>query len=262
MKRAIIIALSGLVYFTVSVMLFIPFRMKPVVNYNLFIFPLFVAVFLFLFYKTCTEEEEKRAYIYAFFTGNIMWQVVGEMSSLRVAEGLILQFSDVNIKTMGGYLYVLAGWILLFIMWKTQTVKKQVLFCFMIFIGIWTIELYLDNYSSSIPVALMPKVANAIAAVSVVLGAIVLYAAKKSSSTIQQTVFGGFLYIILSVILMALTQWQKPQTFYLLHERTAIEHEIQAMQEELLYIDELKKQLGLSDSASVSDQLGLKESVK
>ena len=63
MKRAIIIALSGLVYFTVSVMLFIPFRMKPVVNYNLFIFPLFVAVFLFLFYKNCTEEEEKRAYI-------------------------------------------------------------------------------------------------------------------------------------------------------------------------------------------------------
>ncbi len=262
MKRAIIIALSGLLYFTVSVMLFIPFRMKPIVNYNLFIFPLFVAVFLFLFYKTCTVQEEKRAYIYAFFTGNIMWQVIGEMSSLRVTEGLVLQFSDVNIKTTGGYLYVLAGWILLCIMWKTQTVKKQVLFCFMIFIGIWTIELYLDNYSSSIPVARMPKVANTIAAVFVVLGAIVLYYAKKSNSTIQQIVFGGLLYIILSVILMALSQWQKPQKFYLLHERTVIEHEIQAMQEELRYIDSLKKQLGMGDRANVSDQLGLKDSGK
>jgi hypothetical protein len=262
MKRAIIIALSGLLYFILSVMLFIPFRMKPIVNYNLFIFPLFVAVFLFLFYKTCTVQEEKRAYIYAFFTGTLMWQVIGEMSSLRVTEGLILQFSDVNIKTIGGYLYVLAGWVLLFIMWKTQTVKKQVLFCFMIFIGIWNIELYLDNYSSSIPVELMPKVANAIAAVFVILSGIVLYCAKKSDSAVRQIVFGGLLYLTVSVILMALTQWQKPQTFYLLHERTAIEQEIQAMQEDLLYIDELKKQLGIGDSASVSDQLGLKDSGK
>jgi len=79
---------------------------------------------------------------------------------------------------------------------------------------------------------------------------------------VRQIVFGGLLSLTISVILMALTQWQKPQTFYLLHERTVIEHEIQAMQEELRYMDSLKKQLGMGDRASVSDQLGLKDSGK
>jgi hypothetical protein len=51
--------------------------------------------------------------------------------------------------------------------------------------------------------------------------------------------------------------WQKPLTFYLKHERVAIEHEIREMQEEIKYIDELKKQLGMTDDASVSKQLGL-----
>lgn len=259
MKRAIIIALSGLLYFIVSVVLFVPFRMKPIVNYNLFIFPVFVTVFLFLFYKTCTVQNEIRAYLYGFFAGTLMWQVIGEMSSLQVTDGLVKQFSDVNIKTIGGYLYVLSCWVLLYTVWKTKVVKNQVAFCFMIFFGIWTIELYLDNYTSSVPLALMPKIANAIAAVFIVLSILVLYFAKKSQTTIGQTVMGGLLYLTISVVLMALTQWQKPQPFYLLHERTAIEKEIKEMQEELQYIDELKKQLGVSAAGSVAEQMGMKE---
>ena len=83
-------------------MLFVPLRMKPVPNFNLFIFPLFIAGFLYLFYKACSTAMETKAYLYAYFAGMLLWQVLGEMSSLRVNEGLILQFSDVNIKTAGG----------------------------------------------------------------------------------------------------------------------------------------------------------------
>jgi len=70
---------------------------------------------------------------------------------------------------------------------------------------------------------------------------------------------GGLLYLTVSVILMALTQWQKPQTFYLQHERPVIEHEIQALQEELAYIDKLRGELGIDEKAPLSQQLGLKE---
>ncbi len=56
---------------------------------------------------------------------------------------------------------------------------------------------------------------------------------------------------------MSLTLWQKPLTFYLQHEGVAIEHEIKAMQEELAYIDTLKKQLGMTDKAGLSKQFGL-----
>ncbi len=110
MKRTFLIGLSGLGYFIVSLFLFMPFRMKPIENYNLFALPFFAAVFLFLLYKACTVEKDSRGYLFGYFAGIVMWQLFGETASLTVPSGLILQFSDMNIKVLGGYFYVLAGW--------------------------------------------------------------------------------------------------------------------------------------------------------
>jgi hypothetical protein len=257
MKRAIIITLTGLAYFIISVTLFVPLRMKPVVNYNLFMFPAFAAAFLFLFYKTCACASENRAYIYAFFAGLLMWQTLGELASLRVTDGLVRQFSDVNIKTVGGYLYVLAGWILLFIAWKTRVIKEPLAFCLMTFIGIWNVELYLDNYTAKVPVKLMPVVADCLAFAAALAGALALYAAKKASSLNRQTVLGGVLYLMVSIILMAFSQFQKPQIFYLKHEGVVLEQEIKDLQEELAYMAELNRQIGTKDAMSVTNQLGI-----
>ncbi len=197
--------------------------------------------------------------MFALFAGNALWQVIGELASLRVTQGMILQFSDVNIKLVGGYLYVLAGWILLFIMWKTQVLRKRICFCFVIFLGIWSLELYLDNYSSSVPVELMPRVANIIGTVFIIVSMVLLFLARKAASIQKQTVLGGLLYLSVSIVLMAFTQWQKPQTFYLLHEKPMIEHEIKALQEELAYLNQLREKLGIREGASLSEQLSIKQ---
>jgi hypothetical protein len=259
MKRALLIVLAGFCYFFVSVMLFIPLRMKPIPNYNLFFFSFMSIVFLVLFYKACTVSKESTGYLYALFAGNALWQVIGELASLRVTEGLILQFSDVNIKLVGGYLYVLAGWILLFIMWKTQVLRNRICFCFMIFLGIWSLELYLDNYSSSVPIELMPRVANVIGAAFIMACLVILFLSKKAASIEKQTVLGGLLYLSVSIVMMAFTQWQKPQTFYLLHEKPVIEHEIKALQEELANLNQLRQKLGIRDDVSLAEQLSVKD---
>jgi hypothetical protein len=257
MKRAIILALSGFGYLFFAIMLFIPLRMKPVPNYNLFIFPLFTAGFLFLFYKTCSATVESRAYTYAYFAGMLLWQVIGEMASLRVNDGLILQFSDVNIKTVGGYLYVLLGWIVLFMLWKLKALKNPICFCFMIFLGIWSAELYLDNFTANVPLKLMPTVANVLGVIGAALSVWIIVIARSSTAVSKQMVLGGLLYLMLSVVFMSMTLWRKPLTFYLKHEGVVIAHEIKAKQEELAYIDLLKKQIGMRDEESVTNQLGL-----
>jgi hypothetical protein len=257
MKRTIILALIGFVYIFISITLFIPLRMKPIPNYNLFIFPIYIAVFLYLFYKACSTEKESKAYIYAYFAGMLMWQVLGEMSSLRVNEGLILQFSDVNLKTVGGYLFVLLGWIILYMVWKLKALKNPICFGLLIFLGIWTEELYLDNFTATVPLNRMPTIANVLGLIGAALSVWVIYAAKKAATIEKQTVLGGLLYLTFSMVFMSLTLWQKPLTFYLKHERVAIEAEIRGMQEEIKYIDELKKQLGMTDDASITKQLGL-----
>jgi hypothetical protein len=178
-----------------------------------------------------------------------MWQVLGEIASIRVPEGIILQFSGVNIKLLGSYIYVAAFWILLHILWRTKAVANRFLFLMLIFLGIWTFELYMENYSLKIPIDMMPKIANAILVVFLVLTIVILYVARKAATVEKKTVMGGLLYITLSIIIMTLPgngQWRKPQNFYVKYEKPTIENEIKALQEELLYLNKLQEQMGIA----------------
>jgi hypothetical protein len=257
MKRAVLLALSGFGYLFFALMLFVPLRMVPIANFNLFLMPLFIAGFLFLLYRSSNEPVETKAYTYAYFAGMMLWQVLGELASLRVSAGLIQQFSDVNIKTVGGYFYILMGWTILYILWKSKALKNAVCFCFMIFLGIWTAELYLDNFTAHVPLKLMLAIANILGIIGAAVSLWVIFLAKKTSSINRQMALGGVLYLTLSVVFMAGTLWRKPLTFYLKHEGVVIEHEIKCLQEELAYMAELKKQIGMKDDASVTNQFGI-----
>jgi hypothetical protein len=242
MKRTLLIALSGIGYFIVSLMLFLPFRMMPVKNYNLVALPLFAGAFLFLLYKACTASQDSRGYLFGFFAGMVMWQLFGEIPSIRVPAGAVIMFSDMNIKVLGGYFYVTAGWILLGLLWKLKMLNSRVAFVFMIFLGIWSFELYMDNYSARVPMFMMGIIANTVLVVFLIISIYVLYLAKKTSSVERKTVLGGVLYLTLSIVLST-AGWKQPQSFYLKYEVVGLQAELQEVQEELEHIKMLKKQM-------------------
>ena len=245
MLRAITIAILGNLYFIVSLAIFLPFRMKPVENYNLFAFPVMAAIFLGLLYKACTVEKESKGYLYAYFAGIVMWQVVGEIPYIKVPAGKILQFSDMNIKMLGGYFYTLAGWVLLHILVRSGALKRQVAFCFAIFLGIWTFELYMDNYSFRVPLEVMPMVATVIMWVALIVSIVLLIMARKAATVERKTVIGGVLYLTLSIILMSSGQWKKPADFYIKYEGPALVDEQKEVQEEIQYMEHIKTRMAL-----------------
>ena len=150
MWRTIWIALAGQGVFLISVFTMSPLRMweNPVVNYNLYYSSILAGILGWLFYRCCIEENEAKGYLYGFFASIFAWPLIGEVANIPVDKGLITQFSDFNIKGLGGYFYVLSGWALLHIMWRTGALKKSVCVFFMTFLSIWSFELYMDNYSS------------------------------------------------------------------------------------------------------------------
>jgi len=243
MLRAILIALAGLGCFVISVLTMMPLRMQPVENYNLFYLPIMAALFGFLFYRTCTEEKESKAYLYAFFAAVIGWPVIGETAALPVPEGVITQFSSLDIKTLGGYYYVATGWILLKILWRTQSIKNPVAVFLMTFLSIWTFELYMENYSSRVPIDMMPLIANIITAVAVIASLALLYAAKKAATLEKQTVMGCLLYLTVAIIMMSSGQWKTPQSFYLKYEGPHMKHELKELQEEIENFDKMKQEM-------------------
>ncbi len=240
--RTLLIALAGQVFFLVSVLSMIPLRMmeNPVVNYNLFYMPILAMIFFTLFYRTCVEENESRGVIYGFFSALFAWPLIGEVASMPLDEGIVKQFSSINIKLLGGYFYVAIGWIMLKVMWRTKAVKNSLNTFFMVFLGIWTFELYMDNYSSKIPIELMPTIANWVATVFGITSIIILVLAWRTSSLVKKTVLGCILYLTFSLFLMGSSQWKTPSKFYVKYEAAHIGHEIQELQEEQEYLEYLR----------------------
>jgi len=240
MLRAIIIALAGQACFLISVLTMIPLRMKPISNYNLFYLPILAAVFGFLFYRACTEAKESKAYLYAYFAALFGWPLLGETASLPVPEGVITQFSSLDIKSLGGYYYVVAGWIILKILWRTKAIKNPLAVFLMIFLGIWTFELYMENYSSRVSLAMMPVIANYITVAAALGSLILIYAARKAATVEKKTVMGCLLYLTIALVIMGSGQWKKPQSFYLKYEGPHMKQELTELQEEIEYFDRLK----------------------
>ena len=240
--RTLLIALAGQVFFLVSVITMIPLRMaeNPVVNYNLFYVPILALIFFTLFYRTCVEENESRGIIYGYFSALVAWPLIGEVSSMPLDEGIVKQFSSINIKLLGGYFYVAAGWIMLKVMWRTKAVKNSVNTFFLVFLGIWTFELYMDNYSSKVPIDMMPVIGNWVATVFGIVSIVILVIAWRTSSVVKKTVLGCLLYLTFSLFLMGSSQWKTPSKFYVKYEAAHIGHEIQELQEEQEYLEYLR----------------------
>ena len=255
--RTLLIALAGQLFFIVSVITMIPLRMakNPVENYNLFYLPLLAILFLVLFYRTCVEKKESRGYIYGYFAALVSWPLIGEVASMPVDKGVITQFTSMNIKLLGGYFYVLTGWALLKILWRTKALKNSVCVFMMTFLSIWSFELYMDNYSSRVPLEMMPVIASWVTIVSSIVAIVLLIIAWRSTSIEKKTFLGCILYIFIALMMMG-GQWKKPQTFYLKYEAKHIGHEIEELKEEQKYMKYLTNYMLENDMATRED-LGL-----
>jgi len=240
--RTILIALAGQLFFIVSVITMIPLRMaeNPVVNYNIFYMPLLAILFLVLFYRTCVENKVSRGYMYGYFAALVSWPLIGEVASMPVDKGLVTQFTSMNIKLIGGYFYVITGWVLLKILWRTKALKSSVCAFMMTFLSIWTFELYMDNYSSMVPLELMPTIGSWVTIVSSIVAIILLVMAWRTTSIEKKTLIGCILYIFVALMMMG-GQWKKPQTFYVKYEAAELLHELDALKEEITHINTLKK---------------------
>jgi hypothetical protein len=240
--RTLLVALAGQLFFLVSVLTMIPLRMaeNPVVNYNLFYVPILALLFFGLFYRACTEENESRGILYGYFSALVAWPLIGEVASMPLDEGIVTQFSGINIKLLGGYFYVVVGWILLKIMWRTKAVKSSVNTFFLVFLSLWTFELYMDNYSSKVSIEMMPIIASRVGMVFLIASLAILVLAWRTTSIVKKNVLGCLLYITFSLVIMGFTQWDKPSTFYVKYEASHIDHEIQELQEEKEYLEYLR----------------------
>lgn len=260
MWRTIWIALAGQGVFIFSVITMSPLRMweEPVVNYNLFYLPLLMIFMAYLFYRCCTEENESKGYLYGFFAALLAWPVIGEMSSLPVEKGLVTQISDIDIKGIGGLYFVVLGWLGLKVLWLTKALKRSVCVFFMTFLAIWSFELYMDNYSSNIPIDTMPVIAKYVANIALVGMILLLVLAKRTTSLETKTVLGCMMYIFFALFLMGSDQWKTPSKFYVTYEAAHINHEITGLQEEKFHLEKLKKYMlekGLLDGKSVKYML-------
>ena len=243
MLRAIIVALSGLLYFVISLPLMMPLRMweEPVRNYNLFYGAFLLIVFGAFLYLCATAEKLSKGYFYGYFAAILAWQLFGELASVPVDKGLVTQFSAVNIKLIGGYFYLIGLLVVIKILWRTGAIKPSIGVFGLTFCMVWGFELYMDNYSMLVDVENMPKYATMWGAAGVVITLLCLIIAWRATKPETKTLMGIIMYISLTLIMLGFGQWKKPQAFYVKHEAKAIENELKELEEKREHIKKLEQ---------------------
>jgi hypothetical protein len=98
----------------------------------------------------------------------------------------------------------------------------------------------MDNYSSKVPIDMMPVIGNWVATVFGIVSIVILIIAWRTSSVVKKTVLGCILYLTFSLFLMGSSQWKTPSKFYVKYEAAHIGHEIQELQEEQEYLEYLR----------------------
>jgi hypothetical protein len=240
---AIVVAVSGLLYFVISLPMMMPLRMweEPLANYNLFYGSFLLIVFGAFLYLCATAEKLGRGYFYGFFAAILAWQLFGELASIPVNEGIVTQFSSVNIKLIGGYFYLLGLLLVIKILWRTGAIKPSIGVFGLTFCMIWGFELYMDNYSMLVDIENMPKYANMWGIAGVVITIVCLLIAWKATKPETRILMGIIMYISLTLMMLGFGQWKKPQKFYVEHEAVAIDKELKELEEEKQKIEELRQ---------------------
>ncbi len=88
---------------------------------------------------------------------------------------------------------------------------------------------------------MMPRIAYSAGAMGIVLSIVLLAIAKNAATDETRTVMGCLLYITISVALLGLNSWTKPQSFYIKYEAKHIGHEIAELQKKQKQIEQLKQ---------------------
>jgi hypothetical protein len=112
----------------------------------------------------------------------------------------------------------------------------------------------MDNYSSKVPIEMMPIIASRVAAVFGIASIVILVFAWRTTSIVKKNVLGCLLYITFSLVIMGSDQWKKPSKFYVKYEAAHIEHEIQELQEEKEYLEFLRNYM-IEEGLATEDEL-------
>jgi hypothetical protein len=116
----------------------------------------------------------------------------------------------------------------------------------------------MDNYSSKVPIDMMPVIAGRIAAVFGIASLLILVLAWRTTSVVRKTVLGCLLYITFSLVIMGADQWKKPSSFYVKYEAAHLDHEIKELQEEKEYLEYLRNYM-IEEGIAKEEDLVLKK---
>jgi len=194
MIKPVIFAVSLFIYFFVTDLLFIPLRRIP--NYNLYLLIFFLLVFFTALYNALTAGSQVKRLIYGAFCGLILWSVIGELCpSLRVHPASLLNpICAVDIKQPSAAVYVVILFITLAISYLTGGIKDGLAMMLMVFGSTWSFELYMQNYSTHLPLELLPKIAYTLGSVSTVIFLLALIMTVKSAFPAGKTFWGYWIY--------------------------------------------------------------------
>jgi hypothetical protein len=210
MMKSILFALSLFLYFLIADILFVPLAMVP--NYNLFLLLIFLLCCFILTYKAVAAESQVRRLIYGSFGGLLLWSLIGELCpSLKAHPASLLSpISTVDIKHPSTLVYLVLLFVTLTISYVKGGLKDGLAMLIMVFGTTWGFELYMENYSTRLPVEIMPDIAYILGGIWGTILLLSIYMALRSTTLSGKTFWGYWIYFAVVTTLTSFIVLPRP----------------------------------------------------
>lgn len=208
--KSFLFALSLFLYFLIADILFVPLAMVP--NYNLFLLLIFLLCFFILTYKAVAAESQVRRLIYGSFGGLLLWSLIGELCpSLKAHPASLLSpISTVDIKHPSTLVYLVLLFVTLTISYVKGGLKDGLAMLIMVFGTTWGFELYMENYSTRLPVEIMPDIAYILGGIWGTILLLSIYMALRSTTLSGKTFWGYWIYFAVVTTLTSFIVLPRP----------------------------------------------------
>jgi hypothetical protein len=210
MMKSFLFALSLFVYFLIADILFVPLAMVP--NYNLFLLLIFLLCCFILTYKAVAAESQVRRLIYGSFGGLLLWSLIGELCpSLKAHPASLLSpISTVDIKHPSTLVYLVLLFVTLTISYVKGGLKDGLAMLIMVFGTTWGFELYMENYSTRLPVEIMPDIAYILGGIWGTILLLSIYMALRSTTLTGKIFWGYWIYFAVVTTLTSFIVLPRP----------------------------------------------------
>ncbi len=209
--QTIIFSICLFIGMIVQSLFFAPLRRLP--GYNIILLAVLAVVSILFVFKTLRSATKGKVIVWGAFTGLLLWTLAGQLIphyGTPFTSAFPRPFSMFELASFDAVPYLFFFIAILVLGYSAKAISDGLAMIGMVFGSTWAIEMYFRSYSKTVPIEMMPVIANILAALFIIIFIGAVCGIKNTATKERKLFYGYWLYYGFVYAIGALTVFSTP----------------------------------------------------